>query len=332
VTIFGVAWNDLELDHVEAFLADAGGESLTWEAKGRDLPRPASISKHVCGFANGLGDGYLFLGFEREDGAWRTTGLDFPGEDPPVWVTNIVGARLRPRPRVDVRDWPVAGRRAAVVEVHPVGEPPCLTTDGEVFQRVAGATNPVREAAELRRLYDRGETAVAEAEAAALRAADEILATEGASFSGPTLLLSIAVAPIGTSVDIGARVFARDTEERLRLAVHGMPHEPLLFEDRDASQRAVIVQMAQDSVSVSTSPDFIQSWQLRVAWDGSAAIKLSTVVRGEARDQHVDAGTFVADVDPADGHCHRGRGARNRRRWAGARRSTGVGMAVRPQA
>jgi hypothetical protein len=97
VTIFGVPWRELELRHVEAFLADAGGEPLTWEAKGNELPRPASIAKHVNGFANAIDGGYLLLGFERHEAVWRATGVDFPDNDAPVWVANIVGDRLRPR-------------------------------------------------------------------------------------------------------------------------------------------------------------------------------------------------------------------------------------------
>jgi hypothetical protein len=53
------------LEHVDSFLADAGGEGLTWEAKGTDLPHTNSVAKHVCGFANALDGGFLLIGFEQ---------------------------------------------------------------------------------------------------------------------------------------------------------------------------------------------------------------------------------------------------------------------------
>lgn len=112
MTIFGVDWDDLQLEHVEAFLASAGGEPLTWEAKGTEL-RAEQVTKHTCGFANAIEGGYLLLGFQRDGGAWKATGCAFPGGDPPVWVSNVVRNTLRPRPRVDVRGWPTKGKKRA---------------------------------------------------------------------------------------------------------------------------------------------------------------------------------------------------------------------------
>jgi hypothetical protein len=74
VTIFGADWSELELEHVEAFLAEAGGEPLLWEAKGTELPRPDSVAKHACGFGNAVDGGYLLLGFERDGGTWNASG------------------------------------------------------------------------------------------------------------------------------------------------------------------------------------------------------------------------------------------------------------------
>jgi predicted HTH transcriptional regulator len=151
VTIFGVPWQKLGLEHVGRFLEGAGREALTWEAKGTEL-RADQVTKHVGGFANAADGGYLLLGFEPVDDEWRTSGLDFPGGDPPVWISNVVRTTLRPRPRIDVRDWDVSGRRAAVVRVDPVADPPCVTSGGQVFERVSGATVLVADPTELGRL------------------------------------------------------------------------------------------------------------------------------------------------------------------------------------
>jgi hypothetical protein len=111
VTIFGVPWEELELGHVKRFLAGAHREPLTWEARGTAL-RSEQVTKHVCGFANAVDGGYLLLGFDLIDDEWRATGCSFPGDDPPVWVSNVVRTTLSPRPRIDVsRGTPSARQR-----------------------------------------------------------------------------------------------------------------------------------------------------------------------------------------------------------------------------
>ena len=52
MSLFGVDWGELELEHVVEFLLEAGEEGLTWEAKGGDRPHPDSILKAGSGFAN----------------------------------------------------------------------------------------------------------------------------------------------------------------------------------------------------------------------------------------------------------------------------------------
>lgn len=81
--LFDVPWEDLDADAVERFLAQAGDESLTWEAKGGgDRLRPDTVRKSACGFVNAIG-GYLIVGAERdEQGQWTLPGVAFRGEEP----------------------------------------------------------------------------------------------------------------------------------------------------------------------------------------------------------------------------------------------------------
>jgi hypothetical protein len=272
VTIFGVPWEELDLEHVQRFLASAGREPLTWEAKGTEL-RPEHVTRHVCGFANAVDGGYLLLGFDLVEEDWRATGWAFPGDDPPVWVSNIVRTTLDPRPRIDVRDWSVSdSKRAAIVHVEPVAEPPCVTSGGQLYERVSGETIPVADAADVRALYDRGRAAAAQAEAVALRALGA--AVPSISFSGPniplSLVLVLVVAPVGTARDISARVFTPSVAARLREIVDGLPKEPVFSEDWQM-ERTVETRMTQDAIVVETTSELEHVWRLRAAWDGSVA-------------------------------------------------------------
>ena len=277
MTIFGVPWEDLSLEDVEAFLATAGSEPLRWEAKGTDLPRPDSIAKHVCGFANAVDDGYILLGFERDGGGWSATGLDFPGDDPPVWVSTIVRDHLRPAPRVDVRAWPAGPKRAAVVRIEPVAEAPCMTSGGQVFERISGATVSVTDASDLRRLYERGQAAVARAEASAGRALLAVGLDE--ETAAPChLLLGLALAPVGVPRDIGASLFTLDYAGTLKRLVDELPREPLDFESFTVHPPSATITPRQDAIVVAESvDDRRQSWNLRAAWDGSTAVRLRFV-------------------------------------------------------
>ena len=270
MTIFGVRWNDLKLEHVEEFFAGAEREPLTWEAKGTELRRE-HVTRHVCGFANAAEGGYLLLGFELVDERWRATGCEFPGDDPPVWVSNVVRMTLRPRPRIDVHQWEISeGKRAAVVRVDPVAEPPCVTAGGQLYERVSGETIPVGDPSDVRALYDRGRASAARAEANALRAVEEVAVSALVS-SDPFLILALAVAPVGTAPDISAKVFAPRADARLEERIAALPGEPLFSEAGWDGVRAITTRVTQDSVVVETTPGLVQFWRLRLAWDGSAA-------------------------------------------------------------
>ena len=98
MTIFGVPWAEVKLAHVERFLASAGREPLTWEAKGKQF-RSEHVTKNVAGFANAAEGGYLILGFELVGEEWKATGVTFPNDDPPAWVSNVIRTTMNPRPR-----------------------------------------------------------------------------------------------------------------------------------------------------------------------------------------------------------------------------------------
>jgi len=124
---FGERWEHLTLTDVEAFLATAGEEALTWECKaGR--ARPEQVVRTAAGFANSELGGYLILGVDWVGGAWVLTGADLV-PDVTAWLGTAVD-RLAPRPHHDARTFTIeaTGARIAVLAIEPVDVPPCLTT------------------------------------------------------------------------------------------------------------------------------------------------------------------------------------------------------------
>jgi hypothetical protein len=200
---------------------------------------------------------------------------------------------LRPRPRIDVHDWPVkqTKKRVAVVRVEPVAEPPCLTSDAILWERVSGATLPVTDAADVRALYERGAAAVERAQASAERA----LRVTGVRYSGmgtgalnsspyervPLLRLAVALAPVGTARDIASKLFTDILETKLKRIVDELPAEPL-FHERQARQAATRAEPRQDSVvAIGGGEHNHQTWEFRAAWDGSAVVLLNADPPGD---------------------------------------------------
>lgn len=290
MTIFDVVWEELALEHVESFLTDAGAEGLTWEAKGNELPHPGSVAKHVCGFANAVDGGYLLLGADRgEDGTWSASGVEFPADDPPVWVTNIVRT-LSPTPRVDVRDWQAGGgRRFAVVRVDPVAQPPCMTRGGQVFERVSGQTVAVTDPAELARLFGRGEVALERARGDAAAAAHFSLIHEPSQFK-----LAIGVASVGYEPGVEGRLFRRRTRDYLvRRFVERL--QPNRYEKFQGARRRVWL---DGLIAQMPSNAYDNAWAAIVSRSGAAGVAAG--LNPDPEDAGVDIEILMEDaVRPA---------------------------------
>jgi Schlafen, AlbA_2 len=299
LTIFGVPWSELELEHVKAFLDQADDEPLLWEAKGTALDKN-EVRRQVCGFANSHDGGDLILGAVRSaDGTWSVEGVPFPGGEPPTWVATIVGDAekgVRPRSAFDVRAWPAANGHVAVVHVRPTPTPPCIF-NGTVYERLPGKTDPVREPMRLADLYARGERAHRFALDRADAMADFLmdrLEGDAGTFDRPWSLgapqdsdvvpsesdyirFSVGVAATGNPSNISGRLFkdgfAEEIWHQLRDRPTGLPQE-FFGNSPDAvewSQDALMWrhQMQEPINSITLA---------RASWDGAggAAQKLAT--------------------------------------------------------
>jgi hypothetical protein len=223
VTIFGVSWDELALEHVEAFLDDADDEPFLWEAKGGgERPRRRSIRKAACGFANSRG-GYLIVGADRnEDDTWGLNGVDFGREEPRTWVDSVIRDGLDPVPRHDTKPLSVAeGRDVAIVRIEPAGEPPCITRDGVIYLRVSGRTIPVTDALVLARLSEQGERARERAQRHSYAALEERLDPGQTFVYEPcTFVFGIALAPVTTEPRVERRLYRVETKEHASALIH----------------------------------------------------------------------------------------------------------------
>jgi hypothetical protein len=288
-SLFGVPFDELDLERVRTFLAEAADEGLTWEAKGdhhsHRWVRPQQVYIPACGFANSHLPGVILLGADRdrETGRWKLNGLERPGGDEPTtWLTNVLRSALRPIPRFAISQvWELPDDRVAVaVLVEPTPEPPCITRDGQVFQRTSGATVPVADPLVLARLYEGGDAARERAEAKAVNIAPGspglLAGMEGGGWPDNRASVTVSAASVGYAPDIASRLFAtafRDgllqEFERYLSPGHGEPNET-----------GAIVRQRQDRVLARRAPRwddaFQYFWGVVADWSGSVAVTCLT--------------------------------------------------------
>lgn len=271
-SVFDVPFDQLAVEHVRAFLAEAEEEGVIWEAKadgpdgsGKRL-RPEHVRNGVCGLANQLG-GYFVVGAAQDgERRWQLVGVAERGESG-LWLDRALRG-LRPAPRYRHRVFALdGGRWAAVIEVEPLTQTPCMTADGQVFERVSSETVRVTDPARLAELMARGRFARENAEALAERAARDIGQRRGQQVGGVSLTFALAAASY--EEDIGSRLFHSRFVGQLDDAF-----DTRLFREVGLQVRAP----AQTDHTVRQS--FVQrvfelgevKWLVRAQWDGVVVV------------------------------------------------------------
>jgi hypothetical protein len=131
-----------------------------------------------------------------------------------VWVSQQVADGLRPVPTFDVKAFAINDRHFAVIRVEPLSAPPCVNR-GTVFERLPGASVPVKDPQRLSDLYRRSDLAHATARDAAARAAQRAWSSAGTDIrpaEQPDLQrvkLAVGVAPAASSDVAAERLFSR---------------------------------------------------------------------------------------------------------------------------
>jgi hypothetical protein len=273
VTPFGAVWADLTLEHLEAFLDGAGDEPLTWEAKA-DGDQPlnrGTVRKAICAFANSDLGGYLILGAARVGDVWQLVGLSRPPPDLSAWISGIA-RDVRPTPAVDVKTWPKTAKRGvvAVVWVPTVPEPPAMTNDGVVYQRVSGASPAVTDGRVLASLFAKGEAARSAAEQIAERAVTNAVPVEGRGLN--SMYATFGFAATGGPKDRSAVLFSAPMIATIERAAEDLYGSAESTHPSRWLRDPVRATMQQDHVAIRVERLDGHVAELTVGWDGSVAV------------------------------------------------------------
>lgn len=274
-----IPWSEISLESITDFLGEAEEEGITWEAKADDDQRAAArqgrepgklttrtIRRAVCGLANQMG-GLLILGARGGRGKpWTVCGFTPPEPEVRSWLERLIRDGLQPCPRVEVRCWTFGeGASIAAILVEPVAEPPCMTSDGNIYERLSGDTVRVGDPLQLARLSERGSRARMTAEARSDRLGHRV--AEAIAEDAPAVSAVISLSPIGrTGDDIASALFRPDLHDRMRLAAAELacPAKPTDVASRGES--------TQSSMVATARADATRWWRIEADWSGSVAI------------------------------------------------------------
>jgi hypothetical protein len=285
--------SQLTLEDVKQFLGAAEDEGLTWEAKAGDI-KPATVQKAVAGFANSELGGVLVLGAAQDADGWRIAPFSIPGDEPGTWLSSVI-LRLKPVPRHRVEVRTDAAERLVLVEVETVAEPPCLTPDGRVYERVTGQTVPVVDSARIAQLFARGRAAVEHAEGAALDRAQEWRTIPIEVGRGRPVLTVVACA-VGRPEDMSAALFRRSYGDRLAslLDRHLHPPSPAGTSMRALRQSSI----SQRHLAVSLIDPFDSATASWAAADWTGAVGAGVLDESPGGANQVDSnGTLTASLE-----------------------------------
>lgn len=193
---------------------------------------------------------------------------------------------LRPVPRFKIKTWPRDGQKvAAVVQVEPVAEPPCMTPNGRVYERVTGETLPVEDPLLLDKLFRRGEEARSRVAQLAPRAADRALESSGWSFQR-SVGLGVGIAAVGRETDdVASRLFTEGTrgamteavwEMLARLRPAGQPDDVGRQQRQDSHAVALHFEEQKTfGLNHAVEATTRSTWLVQANWDGTVAASLT---------------------------------------------------------
>lgn len=145
-------WNHLCADDVRSFLLGGGEENFFFEFKA-DQETNAKLVKEISAFANTYG-GYLFLGVNDD----KTIGGCLEWTEQRIHAT--IHDSLSPTPIFDVKKFEIDGKVIYIIKIEEGKNPPYVTNKGQIFERLASGSFPIKEAAKLNLLYQKKADAI----------------------------------------------------------------------------------------------------------------------------------------------------------------------------
>ena len=147
INLNGKNWSDICFDDIEEVLNNDVSESFFLEFKSDGVDNK-KIVKEMCAFANSFG-GYIIIGVEDDK---TITGCVNWNEQR---IHALIYDSLTPIPVFDVKELMKDSKQILLIRVNEGINPPYITSEGRIYERVSSGSFPIKDAGKLQILYDK---------------------------------------------------------------------------------------------------------------------------------------------------------------------------------
>ena len=144
--INGKKWSSLKTADIEEALSTVE-ESFFFEFKSDNVKNKV-LAKEVAAFANSYG-GYIFLGVGDNK---EIEGCEGWNEEK---ITSVIYDSITPTPSFDVKSFIIRNKQVLLVRIDEGSEPPYITIDGNIFERVSSSSRLVSSSEKLTQLFNK---------------------------------------------------------------------------------------------------------------------------------------------------------------------------------
>lgn len=148
ILINGKEFSKLRFSDVEKFLNNLDvDESFFIELK-EDNVSTRSLAKEICAFSNTFG-GYILLGVKDDK---TIIGCESWNEEK---INNVFRDLITPNPVFDIKKLSKNKTKIFVIRVDEGFNPPYMTNNGVIYERISSSSNPVKDSSTINRILEK---------------------------------------------------------------------------------------------------------------------------------------------------------------------------------
>lgn len=150
VNINGKEWDALRASDVKRFLSEQDfEESFYFELKD-DKVITKKLMEEISAFSNTFG-GYIFLGVSDKN---QIEGCTHWNEQR---IHTTIHDSITPTPVFDIKKFTCDKKKIYVIKVEEGGEPPYITNNGKIYERLSSGSFTIKDSTKLSQIYNKRE-------------------------------------------------------------------------------------------------------------------------------------------------------------------------------
>lgn len=147
ININNKEWNELKWKDVQALLSEDDDENFFFEYK-NDATKTTTLIKEISALANTYG-GYIFLGVDDNK---NISGCSTWNEQR---INSTIHNRITPTPVFDIKKFKTPKGTVFVIKIEEGVEPPYITDQGCIYERVSSSSCVIKDSSKLSLLYNK---------------------------------------------------------------------------------------------------------------------------------------------------------------------------------